>query len=202
MKVSFNELKSMSKGAARGSGLSWGQAEEVSFATVWLLKNGFDVSNDLISLLESDIIYPPDNIDEDIWQNKGGDLDPIKSGVALLDLDTNKTIVLRNVFLPHFLIPFVAQLSQSMLIEASNFSAVLIDGRVKTNIKDWPSRSEEVKLSATSDKIESKYSQVPKRCQVADQVWNRLEELTYLTYAPATEESRVLGAGAGLSDND
>ena len=71
MKVSFNELKSMSKGAARGSGLSWGQAEEVSFATVWLLKNGFDVSNDLISLLESDIIYPPDNIDEDIWQNKG-----------------------------------------------------------------------------------------------------------------------------------
>ena len=192
----------MSKGAARGSGLSWGQAEEVSFATVWLLKNGFDVSNDLISLLESDIIYPPDNIDEDIWQNKGGDLDPIKSGVALLDLDTNKTIVLRNVFLPHFLIPFVAQLSQSMLIEANNFSVVSIDGRVKTNIKDWPSRSNEVKLSATSDKIELKYSQVPKRCQVADDVWNRLEELTYLTYAPATEESRVLGAGAGLSDND
>ncbi len=192
----------MSKGAARGSGLSWGQAEEVSFATVWLLKNGFDVSNDLISLLESDIIYPPDNIDEDIWQNKGGDLDPIKSGVALLDLDTNKTVVLRNVFLPHFLIPFVAQLSQSMLIEANNFSVVLIDGRVKTNIKDWPSRSNEVKLSATSDKIELKYSQVPKRCQVADDVWNRLEELTYLTYAPATEESRVLGAGAGLSDND
>jgi len=192
----------MSKGAARGSGLSWGQAEEVSFATVWLLKNGFDVSNDLISLLESDIIYPPDNIDEDIWQNKGGDLDPIKSGVALLDLDTNKTIVLRNVFLPHFLIPFVAQLSQSMLIEANNFSVVLIDGRVKTNIKDWPSRSNEVKLSATSDKIELKYSQVPKRCQVADDVWNRLEELTYLTYAPVTEESRVLGAGAGLSDND
>ena len=202
MKVSFNELKSMSKGAARGSGLSWGQAEEVSFATVWLLKNGFDVSNDLISRLESDIIYPPDNIDEDIWQNKGGDLDPIKSGVALLDLDTNKTIVLRNVFLPHFLIPFVAQLSQSMLIEANNFSVVSIDGRVKTNIKDWPSRSNEVKLSATSDKIELKYSQVPKRCQVADDVWNRLEELTYLTYAPATEESRVLGAGAGLSDND
>ena len=143
----------MSKGAARGSGLSWGQAEEVSFATVWLLKNGFDVSNDLISLLESDIIYPPDNIDEDIWQNKGGDLDPIKSGVALLDLDTNKTIVLRNVFLPHFLIPFVAQLSQSMLIEANNFSVVLIDGRVKTHIKDRPSRFFEVKLSANSDKI-------------------------------------------------
>ena len=104
--------------------------------------------------------------------------------------------------MPHFLIPFVAQLSQSMLIEANNFSVVLIDGRVKTNIKDLPSRSKEVKLSATSDKIELKYSQVPKRCQVADDVWNRLEELTYLTYAPATEESRVLGAGAGLSDND
>ena len=192
----------MSKGAARGSGLSWGQAEEVSFATVWLSKNGFDVSNDLIDLLESDIIYPPNNIDKDIWENKSGDLDPIKSGVALLDLNINKTIVLRNVFLPYFLIPFVAQLSQSMLIKANNFSAMLIDGRVKTNVKDLPSRSEEVKLSAISDKIELKYSQVPNRCKVADDVWNRLEELTYLTYAPATEESRVLGAGAGLSDND
>jgi len=192
----------MSKGAARGSGLSWGQAEEVSFATVWLSKNGFDVSNDLIDLLESDIIYPPNNIDKDIWENKSGDLDPIKSGVALLDLNINKTIVLRNVFLPYFLIPFIAQLSQSMLIKANNFSAMLIDGRVKTNVKDLPSRSEEVKLSAISDKIELKYSQVPNRCKVADDVWNRLEELTYLTYAPATEESRVLGAGAGLSDND
>ena len=192
----------MSKGAARGSGLSWGQAEEVSFATVWLFKNGFDVSNDLIDLLESDIIHPPNSIDENIWQNKSGDLDPIKSGVALLDLNINKTVVLRNVFLPYFLIPFVAQLSQSMLIKANNFSAMLIDGRVKTNVKDLPSRSEEVKLSAISDKIELKYSQVPNRCKVADDVWNRLEELTYLTYAPATEESRVLGAGAGLSDND
>jgi hypothetical protein len=89
-----------------------------------------------------------------------------------------------------------------MLIKANNFSAMLIDGRVKTNVKDLPSRSEEVKLSAISDKIELKYSQVPNRCKVADDVWNRLEELTYLTYAPATEESRVLGAGAGLSDND
>ena len=30
----------------------------------------------------------------------------------------------------------------------------------------------------------------------------RLEELAALTYAPATEDSRRRGAGAGLTDND
>ncbi|MGY9009366.1 MAG: DUF3726 domain-containing protein, partial [Rhodobacterales bacterium] len=63
MKVSFNELKSMSKGAARGAGFSWGHAEEVSFATVWLAKNGFDAAEDLINLLENDMIYSPADID-------------------------------------------------------------------------------------------------------------------------------------------
>ena len=32
--------------------------------------------------------------------------------------------------------------------------------------------------------------------------WEALSRLAYRTYAPSTEESRILGAGAGLSDND
>ena len=32
--------------------------------------------------------------------------------------------------------------------------------------------------------------------------WAALTDLAHRTYAPATEESRRLGAGAGLSDND
>ena len=34
------------------------------------------------------------------------------------------------------------------------------------------------------------------------QDWAQLEALARLTYAPATDESRLNGAGAGLSDND
>ena len=202
MKVSFNELKSMSKGAARGAGFSWGHAEEVSFATVWLAKNGFDAAEDLINLLENDMIYSPADIDDDIWTNKNGDLDPIKSGAALLDLNIKRSIVLKGVFLPCFLIPFVAHLPNSILIEANNFSALSINGMVDVNFKNLPYRSEVLKLSETSDNINIVQKHISKRCEIADDVWSRLEEFTYRTYAPATEESRVLGAGAGLSDND
>jgi hypothetical protein len=202
MKVSFNELKSMSKGAARGAGLSWGYAEEVSFATVWLSKNGFDASKDLISLLENDMIYAPENIDDNIWANKSGDLDPIRSGAALLDLNISRSITLENVFLPCFLIPFVAQLPKPISIEANNFSALSINGMMKVNYEDLPLRFKVLKLSETSDKASLAQNQISKRCEIADDVWNQLEEFTYRTYAPATEESRELGAGAGLSDND
>jgi len=192
----------MSKGAARGAGLSWGYAEEVSFATVWLSKNGFDASKDLISLLENDMIYAPENIDDNIWANKSGDLDPIRSGAALLDLNISRSITLENVFLPCFLIPFVAQLPKPISIEANNFSALSINGMMKVNYEDLPLRFKVLKLSETSDKASLAQNQISKRCEIADDVWNQLEEFTYRTYAPATEESRELGAGAGLSDND
>jgi len=192
----------MSKGAARGAGLSWGYAEEVSFATVWLSKNGFDASKDLISLLENDMIYAPENIDDNIWANKSGDLDPIRSGAALLDLNISRSITLENVFLPCFLIPFVAQLPKPISIEANNFSALSINGMMKVNYDDLPLRFKVLKLSETSDKASLAQNQISKRCEIADDVWNQLEEFTYRTYAPATEESRELGAGAGLSDND
>ena len=192
----------MSKGAARGAGLSWGYAEEVSFATVWLSKNGFDASKDLISLLENDMIYAPENIDDNIWANKSGDLDPIRSGAALLDLNISRSITLENVFLPCFLIPFVAQLPKPISIEANNFSALSINGMMKVNYEDLPLRFKVLKLSETSDKASLAQNQISKRVEIADDVWNQLEEFTYRTYAPATEESRELGAGAGLSDND
>ena len=109
----------MSKGAARGAGFSWGHAEEVSFATVWLAKNGFDAAEDLINLLENDMIYSPADIDDDIWTNENGDLDPIKSGAALLDLNIKRSIVLEDVFLPCFLIPFFIIVSTNSLEDPS-----------------------------------------------------------------------------------
>ena len=104
MKVSFNELKSMSKGAARGAGFDWGYAEEISFAVVWLSKNGYNSATTLLTFLDNKTIYPPTNTNENIWTNVKGDLDPIKTGVALLDLNISKPIVLKSLFLPLSLI--------------------------------------------------------------------------------------------------
>jgi len=37
---------------------------------------------------------------------------------------------------------------------------------------------------------------------VSDQLWIQLSDLASKTYVPATEASRLSGAGAGLNDND
>jgi Protein of unknown function (DUF3726) len=39
-------------------------------------------------------------------------------------------------------------------------------------------------------------------CHVDDEVWSKLETFAFNTYVPASTESRMIGAGAGLLDND
>ena len=40
------------------------------------------------------------------------------------------------------------------------------------------------------------------RAMLPKDTYNKLTALASKTYAPATEESRIAGAGAGLNDND
>ena len=205
MKVSFNELKSMSKGAARGAGFDWGYAEEISFAVVWLAKNGYNSATTLLTFLDNKTIYPPINTNEIIWTNDKGDLDPIKTGVALLDLNISKPIVLESLFLPLLIVPFVSQLENAMLLKGNNFKLVIKNGFIDNKAKCLPSKSDILKISSIQEtQVFNKIEKYPlvKRCKVDDDVWSRLEELTYRTYAPVTDESRILGAGSGLSDND
>ena len=42
----------------------------------------------------------------------------------------------------------------------------------------------------------------PARCEVASDEWQQLETYAALTYVPETDASRLVGAGAGLTDND
>ena len=136
----------MSKGAARGAGFDWGYAEDISFAVVWLAKNGYNSATTLLTFLDNKTIYPPTNINENIWTNDKGDLDPIKTGVALLDLNISKTIVLKGVFLPILIVPFVSQLKNAMLLAGDNFRVVTENGLFDSQVKYLPSRSDVLKI--------------------------------------------------------
>ena len=37
---------------------------------------------------------------------------------------------------------------------------------------------------------------------IADEIWEALSAFAHRTYVPASESSRLKGAGAGLTDND
>ncbi|MGB0797943.1 MAG: hypothetical protein ACPGRD_01310 [Planktomarina sp.] len=41
-----------------------------------------------------------------------------------------------------------------------------------------------------------------KRCEISDDIWAQLNVFASHTYVPETDESRLVGAGAGLTDND
>jgi len=63
-------------------------------------------------------------------------------------------------------------------------------------------------VSCSSSEIEltgksyNHYSRSKKRVNIDEAIWLRLGEYAQRTYAPATEQSRLLGAGAGVVDSD
>ena len=42
----------------------------------------------------------------------------------------------------------------------------------------------------------------PGAVDIADEIWEALSAFAHRTYVPASEASRLKGAGAGLTDND
>lgn len=64
-----------------------------------------------------------------------------------------------------------------------------------------PSTAPPVLLNSSDLRAASK-SSIANGCQVDDRAWNRLGKLAHETYVPVSDESRLRGAGAGLTDND
>ena len=65
---------------------------------------------------------------------------------------------------------------------------------------DWPSFSDHTQITL-GGQLTTPRPHVT-RATPDPVCWDTLNRFAHRTYAPATEESRLLGAGAGLSDND
>jgi hypothetical protein len=64
--------------------------------------------------------------------------------------------------------------------------------------KDGPLDISILEISASRNYVLPAQSRV----EIPNDIFDRLDSLAHKTYAPASEESRLAGAGAGLSDND
>ncbi|MGA0281445.1 MAG: hypothetical protein ACO3K9_07130, partial [Paracoccaceae bacterium] len=80
------------------------------------------------------------------------------------------------------------------LISADGIDCILSDGLSETGPVD-------LKVSTISA-AQATEPRLQSRIDVPQDIFDRLSALAHKTYAPATEESRLAGAGAGLSDND
>lgn len=216
MTYSLNEIEGLCKKAARGSGCSWGMAEEAAKAVRWLVS--FDLAGpssfaDLLALHDKKprTDFTPATC-ADVWRGKGGGLCPIASGATLCDhaglIAWESEVEMAEVAHPLLLLPFAATASRTL-----GQSILVSWGHVRVHVEAnnlWIDDPKNEVGIAKADRVSLRLEQTPEgvpwasthRGTIAPDVWAQLNGFAHRTYAPATEESRNLGAGAGVSDND
>lgn len=212
MSFALNEIEATAKRAARGAGSSWGMAEEASKAARWLCAQGIDGAAVLAAVLEQNDSKPaeglcPESLSGD-WQAAGGTLCPLLAGAALSDCAARLAegrITLQAVSHPAMLLPFAAaaaaQLGQTVTLEWEGCAAVT-DGKTVSIKGDGLLAAETRGASASLGGTLPAPAPKATRATPEPAAWDSLNRLAHRTFAPATEASRIAGAGAGLSDND
>lgn len=208
MNLSLNEIEATAKRAVRGAGYPWGVAEDASKSTRWLCRNGHDGVAALAVLLDQDFACSADHrphATDETWRG-AGDLCPLVTGAFLSDCAQSLRsgpITMQRVAVPLLILPFAANAA----LELRCCVRVEMDGHVAMTDGDnllcadmLPELAERITVH-TSEAVPSLR---PRSAQMNPDPgsWDRLAALAHRTYAPATRESRLRGAGAGLSDND
>lgn len=216
MTQSLNEIEVMAKKATRGAGRAWGVAEEAGRATRWLEAFGKPGAALLVDLLKrTDGVAASDLCPVRLatpWQAAGGTLCPLIAGTTLNDsadqLRDGTRIELHNLSHPLLIAPFAAwaasYLGQPLRLSWQNV-ALETDGvgLWLEGPDDQVSQTTGVTLGCQTVAEPAQTLVKPgHRGHVGGQDWENLNTFAHRTYAPATEESRALGAGAGNSDND
>ncbi len=213
MTFSLSEIEATARKAARGAGYSWGMAEEAGRAARWLCAAGLDGCALLAAALAAaDGTDPaelaPRALDDWHWRGGAGRLCPLMAGAALSDaaaLWQQTGVTMERVIVPPLLLPFAAlaarALGANVTVRWAGVTAVT-EGRALavSGADDLPTGPADVSVAIGG----AMAAPLPRhtRASPRPQDWEALTALAARTYAPATEESRLKGAGAGLTDND
>jgi len=205
MSFSLNEVEVTAKKAARGAGYSWGLAEEAGKATRWLCAQGLDGCASLAALLQEPRHASP-QLKPGIW-SASGVLCPLVTGAALSDFTAQLTegpIRIVDVAHPQLLLPFAAgaarQTGTVLTLTCEDLVAHTDGAGVDLTHIPSPPGTSDVTVSMGG----AMAGFLPKQTRATPDpaIWDVLIAFAARTYAPATDASRRLGAGAGLSDND
>jgi hypothetical protein len=215
LQLTLAETESYLRKAARACGLDWGIAEEAGKAARWLAAFNLPGPETLFAHLQqiSGEDYPdwiPD-CSSDPWLAPGAAMCPIITGATLADRSAQ--MLDGQVFR-------LAATAYPLLLAATVGQAARCHGQVFTTA--WAGvrvSCFENGLSISGNRDDLLLAQVDTvSCQLDDlhepqqlpstlaysidpEIFRRIDELAFQTYAPATAESRA-GAGAGLTDND
>jgi hypothetical protein len=209
--LSLNEIEALAKKATRGAGYPWGIAEEAGKAVRWLCAANTDGCLALAELLtecDGTVLSDRAPLPGKTWTSRGDRLCPLLAGAALSDLAetlVESELRLANVSRPILLAPFAGLsarfLEASVLLDWDS-AQVATDGEILAIRGDIRSACADVSVSVGTGFHQAET--LPKQSRAAPDANTlaTLNRLAHRTFAPATEASRLAGAGAGLSDND
>ncbi len=205
--ASMNEVEAIAAKAARGAGLSWGLCEETGKAARWLAARGIDWAPSLVALLTAcDKLAGP--FDSSIERQ----VSPLLAGSYFADLGTSEMRV-SNVAHPAWLLPFAARVAalygRAVCVGWADASVTVssIGCELAGSTKDLMAPHVEFvtwsPLPLGSDEMRGTVALSNRtRSSITVAAWQALEVLGARTYVPASDQSRTMGAGAGLTDND
>ena len=199
MSWSLGETAALALKATRGAGMSWGLAEEAAGSVVFLHRRGLPGLSALCSYLGKREFPHPGEI-----------ACPIMTGCALIDGTMavpdkpSESIDLGPVHMPLLLLPFVARLAPGTIW----LLATGLGGRIDRQAGDgW--QSHYLHAGGVCRLVRQTTPQIDPALETETRLderfaccVDRLGGFAHRTYAPATGQSRLSGAGAGLTDND
>ncbi|MEM7303824.1 MAG: DUF3726 domain-containing protein [Pseudomonadota bacterium] len=204
MSWSLGEVKSLAIKAARGGGYPWGIAEDAGYAVEMLQKNGLAGAAALADLLEEREAEDGCLSCNCHTENRLEKINcPLRLGAYLKDLGTLDRMAV-EIYQPWLLAPFLDRHSANATKLTSNGLEITVgNGKIAIEIAANFPKSGLISAKIAQGPLPisdvSHHTRVP-----ADQfdAISKLEIFAHRTYAPSTEQSRVAGAGAGLTEND
>ncbi len=211
MSWSIGEVKALTIKAAKGAGFSWGLAEEVGASIEWLQANNAPGVRGLSDYL----IWRETNQNQltDINQfftdpnNSQAVYCPILLGCAMLDFGfdyiAHVNAGIARVRQPILLLPFIGQSSSQAVQVTWEDCKVHLDATTLQHADQQNKLLAEQAICHFSSGQPPQTTSLLTRVPDSDQTYiQTLKDYAGKTYAPATEASRLAGAGAGLTDND
>ena len=202
---SLGETAALATKAARGAGMPWGLADETGIAVSWLHAQGIPGLAALCRYLKW-----RDNGSVTQWPGRPAGKScycPIALGTAYMDGALPATIKIENVREPVLMLPFIAKRNteQPMQVDLGDMSIYLSKEGVFSPYLNTALLINQANCTinqATETGAMTPYELTQRVPSYFFGCVAILNEFAKKTYAPATDESRIAGAGAGLNDND
>ena len=207
MIVSLNEAEVMATKAAWGAGRPWGLAQEAGRAMSTLEAMRLPGAASLLDVLIASDGVPCEKLrpvsTQAEWWQADRPMCPALVGAFISDLGAqSQAVKLRQVQAPLLLVPFCLMAFDNVVFNWSGCTIRSCDEGFLVDGAPDAKRADQVSIDSSEPAEEATHRWQPGAVDIADEIWEALSAFAHRTYVPASEASRLKGAGAGLTDND